>query len=120
MRSKQSPIALTSVTAPASVTSISDESFGYYDDNGLQKIDGFTIYGYPGTAAETYAAENVFAFVALEGFADVAESEYFFNPVMWATNYNPPITAGVAPGQFGPNNTCTRAQIITFLYKAYK
>ena len=118
LRSKQSPIALTSVTAPASVTSISDESFGYYDDNGLQKIDGFTIYGYPGTAAETYAAENVFAFVALEGFADVAESEYFFNPVMWAIAHKPPITAGVAPGYFGPNNSCTREQIVTFLWAA--
>ena len=84
------------------------------------KLDNFTIYGYIGTAAETYATEHGFSFVPLEGFSDVAQSDYFFNPVMWATNYDPPITAGVAPGLLGLHNPCTRAQIITFLYKAYK
>lgn len=31
----------------------------------IPKIDGFTIYGYPGTAAEQYATDNGFDFVAV-------------------------------------------------------
>ena len=56
--------SLKSVTIPASVTSIGEKAFGYFYDT--QKIDGFTIYGYRGTAAETYANENGFIFIPLE------------------------------------------------------
>ena len=53
---------LTSVTIPDSVTSIGYRSFGY-DGNGEDKIDGFTIYGVPGSAAEQYANDNGFTFI---------------------------------------------------------
>ena len=52
------------------------------------------------------------------GFTDVAASDWFFNPVMWAIYRNPSITAGVASGLFGSNNDCTREQIVTFLWAA--
>ena len=52
-----------SITIPKSVTSIGDSAFGY---DLFDNIDGFTIYGYKGTAAERYAAENDFKFVALK------------------------------------------------------
>ena len=59
--------SLTSVTIPKSVTSIGNNAFGYcYDDDGnVCKTDGFTIYGYKDTAAETYAYENDFTFVTI-------------------------------------------------------
>ena len=57
--------ASTSVTIPGSVTSIGVRAFGYYYDKGYQKIDGFTISGYAGSAAENYATENGFEFVSL-------------------------------------------------------
>ena len=53
---------LTSVTIPDSVTSIGYRSFGY-DGNGEDKIDGLTIYGVPGSAAEQYANDNGFTFI---------------------------------------------------------
>ena len=53
---------LTSVIIPDSVTSIGYRSFGY-DGNGEDKIDGFTIYGVPGSAAEQYANDNGFTFI---------------------------------------------------------
>ena len=114
--------ALKFVMIPARVTSIGECAFGYRFDADLHKdvrIDGFTVCGYSGTVAQRYAAENGFRFVAADRFVDVTGSDYFFRPVMWAISREPVITAGVDDTHFGPNNDCTRAQIITFLYKAY-
>ncbi len=57
--------ALKNVAIPSSVTSIGDYAFGYYSDLGYKKIANFTIQGYTGTAAETYAKTNGFNFIAL-------------------------------------------------------
>lgn len=53
----------TEVTIPRSVTTIGNNAFGYA--NWSDQVEGFTIYGYAGTAAETYANENGFPFVAV-------------------------------------------------------
>ncbi|MBR1390213.1 MAG: leucine-rich repeat protein [Lachnospiraceae bacterium] len=51
-------------------------------------------------------------------FSDVADdSQYYFDPVYWAVEYE--ITAGTSPTTFSPFNTCTRGQIVTFLWKAF-
>ena len=52
--------SLKSVTIPSSATYIGVRAFGY-TSNG--KINGFTIYGKKGTAAEKYARDNGFKFV---------------------------------------------------------
>ncbi|MCI6389064.1 MAG: leucine-rich repeat protein [Ruminococcus sp.] len=56
--------SLTSVTIPKSVKDIGSEAFGYYYDSVENKktIDGFTVYGYQGSAAEKYAKDNGFEF----------------------------------------------------------
>ena len=48
-------------------------------------------------------------------FKDVAKSDFFYSPVLWA--YELDITTGTSADKFSPNNTCTRAQIVTFLYR---
>jgi hypothetical protein len=54
----------TSITIPDSVTSIGENALGYYYYFELKKRENFTIYGKSGSAAETYARENDFPFVA--------------------------------------------------------
>ena len=49
-------------------------------------------------------------------FTDVKESDYFYKPVLWAVENK--ITSGTSATTFGPYNTCTRAQVMAFLYKA--
>lgn len=59
-------LALGSVTVPDSVSEIGNYALGYYYDGvNYKKIDGFTIYGYTGSEAETYASGNGFAFVSI-------------------------------------------------------
>ena len=49
-------------------------------------------------------------------FADVAASAYYADPVAWAVGEG--ITNGTSATTFSPDQTCTRAQIITFLWRA--
>ena len=49
-------------------------------------------------------------------FTDVKDNKYYYKAVLWGVENN--ITKGVEEGLFGPNQTCTRAQIVAFLYKA--
>ena len=51
-------------------------------------------------------------------FTDVSADAYYAKPVAWAVEAN--VTNGVSKTQFAPNENCTRAQIVTFLYRAYK
>ena len=51
-------------------------------------------------------------------FTDVAADAYYANAVLWAVENG--ITAGTTAATFSPNNDCTRAQIVTFLYRCMK
>ena len=49
-------------------------------------------------------------------FSDVSTSAYYYEAVKWAQEKG--ITSGIGNGLFGPNQPCTRAQIVTFLWRA--
>ena len=49
-------------------------------------------------------------------FADVSDGDYYYKPVLWAVEKG--ITAGATATTFAPNDTCSSAHIITFLYRA--
>ena len=67
--------SLISVMIPDSVADIGNYAFGYTGNPSLgteAPVPGFKIYGYAGTAAETYANENGFEFIALDKTTDAA------------------------------------------------
>ena len=51
-------------------------------------------------------------------FADVSAEEYYYEAVKWASENG--VTGGIGENLFGANLPCTRAQIVTFLYRAYQ
>ena len=50
------------------------------------------------------------------GFTDVGEKAFYAKAVAWAVENK--VTNGMTPTTFGPNETCTRGQVVTFLYRA--
>lgn len=49
-------------------------------------------------------------------FSDVRSGDYFFKPVLWAVENG--VTLGTSKTEFSPEDTCTRGQIVTFLYRS--
>ncbi len=49
-------------------------------------------------------------------FADVSADAYYYEAVKWAAGKG--ITGGIGDSLFAPNQSCTRAQIVTFLWRA--
>lgn len=66
------------------------------------------LYRAAGSPAVPEDAENP--------FTDVKESDYFYNAVLWAVQEG--ITNGVTDDTFAPKAECTRAHIVTFLFRA--
>ncbi len=64
------------------------------------------------TIRKEYTAE------ALNPFTDVTSDKFFYQPVIWAARHKPvQITAGTSADKFSPDQNCTRAQIVTFLWR---
>lgn len=63
----------------------------------------------PGKAGEKPAA-------TVGGFSDVTEKDYFAQSVLWAVEKK--ITSGTSATTFSPGQTCTQAQILTFLWRS--
>ena len=55
---------------------------------------------------------------AVNGFTDVAADSFCADAVAWAVENG--VTNGTSATTFSPNNGCTRAQIVTFLYRCLK
>lgn len=51
-------------------------------------------------------------------FIDIASGAYYYEPVLWAVNHTPQITNGTGANTFSPEATCTRGQVVTFLWRA--
>ena len=68
-------------------------------------------------AALLYRAAGSPAVSGSATFTDVPADAYYADAAAWAEQKS--ITGGIGNGLFGPHNNCTRAQIVTFLYRLY-
>ncbi|MCD7743246.1 MAG: leucine-rich repeat protein [Oscillospiraceae bacterium] len=116
--------ALVSVTIPVSVVSIGEAALGYCSSltdvyYGGDKADWDAIEIGKNNATLTSATLH-YADAAGESsaaaFLDVDASDYCYTPVAWALEQG--ITTGTTTTTFSPSETCTRGQIITFLWRA--
>ena len=64
-----------------------------------------------------WRAEGSPAVTGENPFTDVEAGSYFEQAVIWASEKG--ITTGLSATTFGPTELCNRAQIVTFLYRAY-
>lgn len=92
-------------------------------ENGITEGTSDTTFA-PGTictraqgAALLYRAAGSPAVSGSASFTDVPADAYYADAVKWATEQG--ITKGISSTLFGPDETCTRAQIVTFLYRLY-
>ena len=92
-------------------------------ENGITEGTSDTTFA-PGTictraqgAALLYRAAGSPAVSGSAAFTDVPADAYYADAAAWAEQKG--ITDGIGNGLFGPHNNCTRAQIVTFLYRMY-
>ena len=70
------------------------------------------------TQTRTEAIDKLEPPAPVNPFVDVKEGAYYYDAVLWAVNAEPQITNGTDATHFSPGNTCTRAQVVTFLWRA--
>ena len=95
------------------------DSLKVLDKNGKElaltdKGDGRFTFIMPAGRVEVKAAFT--EEVKISPFRDVPTDAYYYEAVKWAQKKG--ITGGIGDGLFGPNQPCTRAQIVTFLWRA--
>ena len=71
-----------------------------------------------GKVTETVTLPITVKALQVNPFTDVKESDYFYDAVLWAFYHQPQVTNGMTDKEFSPSTTCTRAQVVTFLYRA--
>ena len=86
-------------------TGTSDTTFSPYDQCVRAQVVTF-LWRAMGQPAHTIA----------NPFVDVAETDFFYDAVLWALENG--ITTGVDPTHFAPYAPCNRAQVVTFLHRA--
>lgn len=70
----------------------------------------------PGSAVTVEATFKAAEGASKNPFSDVSSSAYYYDAVIWAVENG--ITGGTTPTTFAPGSACTRAQTVTFLWRA--
>ena len=92
------------------VLGVKDKEIKLTEKNGKYT---FTMPDSKVTVAATFKAEQS---TGNNPFTDIPAGAYYEDAVVWAVGRN--ITTGMSAAAFDPNGSCTRAQIVTFLWRA--
>lgn len=95
--------------------SIPDPNNSYYQD--LECVEQLINGGVFNTNMQTFHPrdDDIIIYTNKNPFSDVSKGMYYYAPVKWASLEG--ITNGTSATTFSPNDTCTRGQIITFLWR---
>ena len=85
---------------------------GWFSDKALTKA----VTSVKLTANTTVYAKWTQSGTAQNPFVDVKEGAYYYDAVLWAVEQK--ITSGTSATTFSPDASCTRAQMVTFLWRA--
>lgn len=111
--------ALTSITIRGSLTTIGKEAFV-----GCKNLADVYYYGTPeqwaqieiGAGNTNLKNAAIHYVVPVAGFTDVSSGDYYAQAVQWAVDRG--VTSGTGASTFSPANTVTRAEAVTFLWRA--
>ena len=124
--------AAGSPAAKSAVMPFTDVKAGsYYEtavlwavENGITKGSSETMFSPDATCTRAqivtflWRANGSPAVSGNSAFTDVASDAYYAAAVTWAEKNG--VTGGIGDGLFGSGNNCTRAQIVTFIYRSVK
>ena len=94
-----------------------NENVSWQINNGTELVDAEVSY-VAGSQQEAVLRTVPMPAVSNLPFTDTKPGKFYFDPVAWAYYHEPQITTGTDDTHFSPNNTCTRAQVVTFLWRA--
>ena len=91
------------------------------DKNGdkiklTEKDDNKFTFKMPGSKVTVETSFKLIETEPENPFTDISKSDYFYDAVLWAADKG--VTSGVTDTLFAPNASCTRAQMVTFLWRA--
>ena len=93
----------------ASTTAYSIPSYGIVDDSNIYAR--YTIKQSQDQPGPSWSGKGL-------PFVDVTTGSYYYEPVQWAFYASPQVTNGIDATHFGPTQTVTRGQCVTFLWRA--
>ena len=91
-------------------------------ENGITKGTGDTTFSPDATCSRAqivtfrWRSQNAPEAGAVNPFTDVKPGTYYADAVLWAVKED--VTKGTTATTFSPNDNCTRAQIVTFIWRA--
>ena len=108
-------VSPTNPTEGETVTVTATPNEGYAVGEVIVTDNGDGTYSFIQPAADV-TIKVVFKDTTVVPFTDVPTDEYYYNAVQWAVKNG--ITYGTSDTTFSPNAPCTRAQMVTFLWRA--